>query len=62
LSTQISSFLTLSTGLLTTSSITFYDSRNFNSANSVYVQSTFLYFNNYIVAGATQLQPQIFNF
>jgi hypothetical protein len=28
----------------------------------VYVRSTFLYFNNYLVGGATQLQPQIFTF
>ena len=62
LSTYISSFLTLSTGLITTSSITLYDSRNFNSANLVYAQSTFLYFNNYIVAGTRQLQPQTFIF
>jgi hypothetical protein len=61
-STILSSFLTLSTGLLTTSSITFYDSLNANTANLVYVKSTFLYFNNYVVGGATQLQPQIFTF
>jgi hypothetical protein len=61
-STVISSFLTVSTGLLTTSSITFFDSLNSNLGNSVYVKSTFFYFNNYIVGGATQLQPQMFTF
>jgi hypothetical protein len=61
-STLLSSFLTLSTGLLTTSTLTMFDSLNYNSANNVYVKSTFLYFNNYIVAGTTQLQPQIFTF
>jgi hypothetical protein len=61
-STVLSSFLTISTGLLTTSTITLYDSKNFNSANTLYAMSTYLYFNNYVVAGATQLQPQIFNF
>ena len=61
-STILSSFNTLSVGTLTTSSILLFDSLNFNSANLVYAKSTFLYFNNYIVGGATQLQPQIFTF
>jgi hypothetical protein len=54
--------LTLSTGIITTSTLTMFDSLNFNSANIVYVKSTFLYFNNYIVGGSTQLQPQFFTF
>jgi hypothetical protein len=62
LSTYISSFLTLSTGSITASTVTFFDSRNFNSANNLYVQSTFLYFNSYIVSGTRQMQPQIFTF
>jgi hypothetical protein len=35
---------------------------NSNRANSVYVRNTFFYFNDYIVGGATQLQPQVFTF
>ncbi len=62
LSTQISSFLTLSTGFITTSTLGFYDSMNNNLLNNVYVKNTYLYFNDYVVGGATQLQPQIFNF
>jgi hypothetical protein len=61
-STFRSTFLTLSTGLLTTSTITFYDSMNCNAPNNVYVKSTFMYFNDYIIGGTTQLQPQIFTF
>jgi hypothetical protein len=61
-STFRSTFLTLSTGLITTSTLTFFDALNANTANVVYVRSTFLYFNNYIVGGSTQLQPQIFTF
>jgi hypothetical protein len=61
-STILSSFITLSTASLTTSSITFFDSLNANTANLVYVRSTFMFFNNYIIGGATQLQPQIFTF
>jgi hypothetical protein len=61
-STFRSTFLTLSTGLITTSTLVFLDSRNANAPNQVYVRSTFLYFNDYIIGGATQLQPQIFTF
>ena len=61
-STILSSFITLSTGMITTSSALFFDSRNFNSVNTVYVQSTLLYFNNYVVGGSTQLQPQFVTF
>ena len=58
-STIISSFLTVSTGLLTTSSITFFDTIN---SNTLLAKSTFLFFNNYVIGGATQLQPQMFTF
>jgi hypothetical protein len=62
LSTQISSFLTFSTGFITASTLGLYDSGNNNVLNNVYVKKTYLYFNDYIVGGATQLQPQIFDF
>ena len=62
LSSVTSSFLTVSTGNLTTSTLTFLDELNSNTANVVYVQSTFLYFNTTIIGGATQLQPQLFSF
>ena len=62
MSSVVSSFLTLSTGTQTTSTTRYIDTLNTNSTYNIYVRSTFLYFNNYIVAGVTQLQPQIFNF
>jgi hypothetical protein len=62
MSSVVSSFLTLSTGTQTTSTTQYIDTLNTNSTYNIYVRSTFLYFNNYIVAGVTQLQPQIFNF
>ena len=58
----ISSFLRVSTGNITTSTATFIDTLNTNSVNTVYVRSTFLYYNNYVIGGTTQLQPQIFIF
>ena len=61
-STIISSFLTVSTGVLRTSSLTFYDALNYNSANAVYVKSTLLYFNSYVVGGAIVAQPQFVSF
>jgi hypothetical protein len=62
ISTLISSFITLSTANLTASSITLFDAQSNNATNNVYVQSSFLYFNNYIVSGANQLQPQFITF
>ena len=62
ISSVISSFITLSTANMTTSSVTFFDAQSNNVANNVYVQSSFLYFNNYIVSGANQLQPQFITF
>ena len=62
ISSFISSFITLSTANLTASSITLFDAQSNNAANNVYVQSSFLYFNNYIVSGANQLQPQFITF
>ena len=54
--------ITISTANLTLSSLTFVDARNFNSTNTLTVQSTFLYFNNTILGGTRQLQPQSFLF
>ena len=61
ISTQISSFLTLSTGNITTSTLTYLDAAN-NAPNLTYVSSTYFFYNNYIVSGAFQLQPQFINF
>jgi len=41
-----------------TTSIHIFDAQS----NNVYLQSSFLYFNNYIVSGANQLQPQFITF
>lgn len=62
ISTQISSFLTLSTGNLTTSTLTYLDAANNNAPNLTYVSSSYFFYNNYIVAGTFQLQPQFINF
>ena len=62
ISTQISSFLTLSTGNLTTSTLTYLDAANNNAPNLTYVSSTYFFYNNYIVAGTFQLQPQFISF
>jgi hypothetical protein len=48
----------VSTGFITMSSAIFYDALNANTANVVYTQSTFLYFNNYIIGGTRVAQPQ----
>jgi hypothetical protein len=53
---------TISTTGVTLSSLTFLDARNFNSTNTLIVQSTFLYFNSNIIGGTRQLQPQNFLF
>ena len=62
ISTIRSTFLTLSTGSITTSSLNFYDPINSNTMNTITVRSTLLYFNTLVVAGARVAQPQTFTF
>jgi hypothetical protein len=62
LSTQISSFLTLSTGNLITSSITFNSPSSAPVGNNVYVSSSLFYFNQFVIGGTRVQQPQIFTF
>jgi hypothetical protein len=50
--------LAVSTGFITMSTAIFYDQLNANTANVVYTQSTFFYFNNYIIGGTRVAQPQ----
>jgi hypothetical protein len=40
------------------SSAIFYDGLNKNTGNVVYVASTFLYFNTYVIGGTRVAQPQ----
>lgn len=62
LSTQISSFLTLSTGNLITSSITFNSPSSAPVGNNVFVSSSLLFFNQFVIGGTRVQQPQIFTF
>jgi hypothetical protein len=62
LSTQISSFLTLSTGNLITSSITFNSPSSAPVGNNVFVSSSLFYFNQFVIGGTRVQQPQIFTF
>ena len=62
LSTQISSFLTLSTGNLITSSITFNSPNSAPVGNNVFVSSSLFFFNQFVIGGTRVQQPQIFTF
>jgi hypothetical protein len=62
LSTQISSFLTLSTGNLITSSITFNSPSSVPVGNNVFVSSSLFFFNQFVIGGTRVQQPQIFTF
>jgi hypothetical protein len=62
LSTQISSFLTLSTGNLITSSITFNSPSSAPVGNNVFVSSSLFFFNQFVIGGTRVQQPQIFTF
>jgi hypothetical protein len=62
ISTVRSTFLTLSTGYLTASSLNLYDSVNMNSTNTITVKSTLLYFNTLVVGGSRVAQGQVFTF
>jgi len=62
ISTVRSTFLTLSTGYITASTLNFFDPINMNSTNTLNVKSTLLYFNTYVVGGARVAQPQLFTF
>ena len=62
LSTQISSFLTLSTGNLITSSITFNSPSSTPVGNNVFVSSSLFFFNQFVIGGTRVQQPQIFTF
>jgi len=62
LSTQLSSFLTLSTGNLITSSITFNSPSSAPVGNNVFVSSSLFYFNQFVIGGTRVQQPQIFTF
>jgi hypothetical protein len=62
ISTVRSTFLTLSTGYLTASTLNLYDPINMNSTNTLNVRSTLLYFNTYVVGGARVAQAQVFTF
>jgi hypothetical protein len=48
----------ISAGSISVSSSIYYDALNNNSANVVYVASTFLYFNSYVIGGSKVAQPQ----
>jgi len=62
LSTQISSFLTLSTGNLIVSSITFNSPNSAPVGNNVFVSSSLFFFNQFVIGGTRVQQPQIFTF
>jgi hypothetical protein len=62
ISTVRSTFLTLSTGSITASSVLLYDTINSNYLNSLNVNSTLLYFNTLVVGGARVAQGQVFTF
>ena len=61
-SSPISSFFTLSTGSITLSTTTFLDPSDGNAPNNVYVNTKFLYFNDYISGETKVAQPQVFTF
>jgi hypothetical protein len=62
LSTQISTFLTLSTGNLIVSSITFNSPSSAPVGNNVFVSSSLFYFNQFVIGGTRVQEPQIFTF
>jgi hypothetical protein len=62
LSTQISTFLTLSTGNLVVSSITFNSPSSAPVGNNVFVSSSLFYFNQFVIGGTRVQEPQIFTF
>jgi len=54
--------LTLSTGNLITSSITFNSPSSAPVGNNVFVSSSLFYFNQFVIGGTRVQQPQIFTF